>query len=83
MVGPDELVDHAVGLAARIATNPGPQVQWTKQLIDTNSTEADLRLIQERESALLRECWASPEHAEAVAAFLEKRPPVFPARRAL
>jgi enoyl-CoA hydratase/carnithine racemase len=26
---------------------------------------------------LLRECWETPEHKEAVRAFLEKRPPVF------
>jgi hypothetical protein len=25
--------------------------------------------------------WRSPEHAEAVRAFVEKRPPVFPPRR--
>gem|GEM_PF-3621871 len=27
--------------------------------------------------ALLRECWKTPEHAEAVAAFIGKRPPRF------
>jgi len=26
---------------------------------------------------MLRECWKSPEHKEAVTAFLEKRPPRF------
>jgi enoyl-CoA hydratase/carnithine racemase len=29
---------------------------------------------------MLRECWKSPEHAEAVRAFIEKRPPQFPPR---
>ena len=42
--------------------------------------DGDLHEVQERESALLRECWTTPEHAEAVAAFMEKRPPHFPAR---
>lgn len=80
MSAPDELLDSAIGLARRIADNPGPQVQWTKHLLTVNSLEADSRLVQERESEILRRCWASKEHAEAVAAFLEKRPPVFPAR---
>ena len=36
--------------------------------------------VQERESELLRECWKSPEHVEAVKAFMEKRAPQFPPR---
>jgi hypothetical protein len=31
---------------------------------------------------VLRACWVTPEHAEAVAAFTEKRAPSFPPRRA-
>lgn len=73
LVAPDELLDEAVGLAARIASNPRRQVQWTKHLLTENALEVDTQLIQERESAVLRECWASEEHAAAVAAFLEKR----------
>jgi enoyl-CoA hydratase/carnithine racemase len=48
-----------------------------KRLLDVNRCETDLGVVQERESAHLRECWTSPEHKEAVAAFLEKRPPKF------
>ena len=33
--------------------------------------------VQRRESEMLRACWKSPEHAEAVQAFLEKRAPRF------
>ena len=80
LVSPDALLDEALGLAARIAANPGRQVQWTKHLLTVNALEADPAVIQERESSLLRQCWASAEHAEAVAAFLEKRPPAFPPR---
>ena len=29
------------------------------------------------ETELLRACWRTPEHQEAVQAFIEKRPPVF------
>jgi enoyl-CoA hydratase/carnithine racemase len=50
-------------------------------LLTDNGSDADLGAVQARESALLRECWASPEHAEAVQAFLDNRPPRFPPRR--
>jgi len=51
-----------------------------KQLLTVNAVDGDLRSVQGRESALLRDCWTTPEHAEAVAAFMEKRPPNFPPR---
>jgi enoyl-CoA hydratase/carnithine racemase len=49
----------------------------TKQLLSRNGTETDLTSIQKRESTLLRECWETPEHKEAVNAFIEKRAPKF------
>jgi enoyl-CoA hydratase/carnithine racemase len=48
-----------------------------KQLLTVNGAETDLRAVQRLESQLLAECWSTPEHAEAVAAFTEKRPPQF------
>jgi enoyl-CoA hydratase/carnithine racemase len=80
---PETLVDDAVAVAATIAANPAPQLLMTKQLLTLNAVETDLGLAQQRESELLRECWVSPEHAEAVSAFLDKRPPVFPPRPAV
>lgn len=80
LAAPDELLTTALALAGRIAANPGPQVRWTKQLMAENELETNLEAAQQRESELLRRCWESPEHAEAVTAFLEKRPPVFAAR---
>jgi enoyl-CoA hydratase/carnithine racemase len=77
---PDELVDEAIALAATIAANASPQLRMIKALLTANSSESDLALVQQRESEMLRECWKSPEHAEAVKAFIEKRPPVFPPR---
>lgn len=79
----DDLVDDAVALAGRIAANPAPQLQWTKQLLIENALEPDLRTVQEREMAVIARCFQSPEHAEAVRAFLEKRPPEFPPRAAI
>jgi enoyl-CoA hydratase/carnithine racemase len=72
---PDALLDDALSLAGEIAANPVPQLRMIKELLTRNSAETDLDAVQERESEMLRVCWASPEHAEAVAAFLEKRAP--------
>jgi enoyl-CoA hydratase/carnithine racemase len=79
----DDLLNDALSLAGRIAVNPGRCVQWTKELLTRNALEPDNALVQDRETELLRLCWASEEHAEAVAAFMEKRSPVFPRRRSL
>jgi enoyl-CoA hydratase/carnithine racemase len=79
----DEVVDRAVELAALYAANPAPQLRMVKALLTRNAVETDLRAVQQRESELLRECWETPEHAEAVRAFLEKRAPSFPPRAQL
>jgi enoyl-CoA hydratase/carnithine racemase len=72
LAGPEELLDTAVGLAQRIAANPAPQLRMIKQLLTDNALETDLRLVQQREHELIRECWRSPEHHAAVQAFLAK-----------
>jgi enoyl-CoA hydratase/carnithine racemase len=74
---PDALLDDALALAGEIAANPAPQLRMIKELLTRNSAETDLDAVQARESELIRVCWESPEHAEAVAAFLEKRKPQF------
>jgi len=74
---PDELVDAAVEVAASYAANPAAQLRMTKRLLTANAVEPDLAAVQRREHEDLVRCWASPEHAEAVRAFLEKRPAVF------
>jgi enoyl-CoA hydratase/carnithine racemase len=74
---PDELMAVALASAERYAANPDRQLRMTKQLLTENVVDTDLGAIQRREQVLLAECWASPEHAEAVQAFLAKRPPVF------
>lgn len=74
---PEGLLPKAFEVADAIAANPDPQLRMIKQLLTENGTATDLAAVQERESTLLRECWKSPEHSEAVAAFLEKRAPRF------
>jgi enoyl-CoA hydratase/carnithine racemase len=64
-------------IAGGMAKNPDPQLRMIKQLRGANGVATDLAAVQERETAMLRECWKSPEHAEAVQAFLDKRPPRF------
>src|SRR6185295_2522809 len=71
----DTLVDEAVGVARMIAANPPPQLQMIKSLLSRNGSTVDLDKVQRRETKLLRKCWKTPEHAEAVSAFLEKRTP--------
>ncbi len=77
LVAPEALIETAAEIARSFAANPDPQLRMTKRLLTENATATDLTAIQERESALLRECWKTPEHAEAVDAFIEKRDPVF------
>jgi len=74
---PDELLARALGIAHEIAANPDPQLRMTKALLTSNGASTDLREVQRRESELLRHCWKTPEHKEAVDAFLSKRPPKF------
>jgi enoyl-CoA hydratase/carnithine racemase len=77
LVEPEVLLAAAFDAAGSYAQNPDPQLRMTKQLLTQNLVESDLTLIQRREQTLLAECWKSPEHAEAVAAFIAKRPAVF------
>jgi enoyl-CoA hydratase/carnithine racemase len=77
LVPADEVVAQAVALAREIGANPAPQLAMTKQLLSRNGSATDLTDVQRAETRLLRACWETPEHKEAVRAFLEKRPPVF------
>src|SRR5881409_3728902 len=77
LVEPEKLLEAARELAREIAANPDPQLRMTKALLTKNASATDLDEVQRRESEMLRACWKSPEHAEAVQAFLEKRPPRF------
>jgi enoyl-CoA hydratase/carnithine racemase len=77
LVEPDKLLDAAFEIAREIAANPAPQLRMIKQLLTQNACDTDLDRVQRRESEMIRECWKSPEHKEAVAAFLEKRPAKF------
>ncbi|MDX1650744.1 MAG: enoyl-CoA hydratase-related protein [Myxococcota bacterium] len=80
LVAHDRLHEEAQAAAAAFAANPDPQLRMIKRLLTENAAETDLRQVQRRESELLRRCWETPEHREAVAAFREKRAPRFERR---
>ena len=77
LVQPDELLPTALEMAQQIAANPAPHLRWVKQLLTANSTEANIKEVHRREMEVLQQAYGSPEHKEAVAAFIEKREPVF------
>jgi len=73
----DGLMDVAMAHALSYAENPPSALRMIKDLLTRNGTEADLDTVQQRELDSLKEAYASPDHKEAVAAFLEKREPNF------
>jgi enoyl-CoA hydratase/carnithine racemase len=77
VAAPDALVATALEVAHEIAANPDPQLRMIKALLSENSMATDIGAVQRRETEMLRECWKTPEHREAVDAFLAKRPPRF------
>ena len=77
VVPDDTVVDAAIARARSYGENPTPQLRWIKQLITQNACETDPTAAQRREIAALQQAYATPEHKEAVAAFLEKRAPIF------
>lgn len=77
VVAPERLVDEALAVAATIAANPDGALRTVKRLLTENASERDLAEVQRRELAALELAYQTPEHREAVAAFLAKRPAVF------
>jgi enoyl-CoA hydratase/carnithine racemase len=73
----DELLDRAVALGEELAENPTAIMQRVKSLFSQNQLEDNIGLVQQREGEALEWAMQTPEHAEAIAAFLEKRPPKF------
>jgi 2-(1,2-epoxy-1,2-dihydrophenyl)acetyl-CoA isomerase len=79
-VADDRLMAEAHALAARLAGAATSGLALTKRALDmAESNDLDRQLDLERD--LQAEAGASPDHAEGVRAFLEKRPAVFSGRR--
>ena len=71
------LLPRAIKLAKQIGENPPVALSAVKELVTANMAEPDIKEVQRREMAALAEAYKSPEHHEAIAAFIEKRPPNF------
>ena len=72
-----DLMAEAKTIASTMAANPAPHLRWVKELLSLNGSETDIQRVQQREGEALQKAYASSEHKEAVAAFLEKREPQF------
>ncbi|MGR8922039.1 MAG: enoyl-CoA hydratase/isomerase family protein [Gammaproteobacteria bacterium] len=72
---PAALIETAREAARAMGANPRSAVAETKALLTSNLAEASLDAVQARENAALARSYATPEHHEAIAAFLEKRAP--------
>ncbi len=70
------LIDEACGLAASLATAPTYALSLIKEALNASASNAlDAQLDLERD--LQRKAGRSPDYAEGVRAFMEKRPPRF------
>ncbi len=73
---PDELLPAALALAKKIAANPGPALRMTKKLLRQGQSQS-LEGLLELSAAFQALAHKTPEHEEAVRAFIEKRKPRF------
>jgi len=78
VVAPESLLDEALALAARIAANPPQALRWTKQLLHQART-GTLDEALDYAGRFQGLAHHTAEHAEALAAFFDKRPPNFKA----
>jgi len=76
VVEPKALMAEALRLAERIAANPPQVLRWTKQLLQAARTQG-LGDALDQAGQLQGLAHHAHDHAEAVAAFFEKRSPVF------
>lgn len=74
---PDDLLELAHATAVSMGENPQAALRMVKALITQNLAEPSLDEVQRRELRALHQAFETPEHKEAVRAFIEKREPNF------
>jgi enoyl-CoA hydratase/carnithine racemase len=79
VVAPDELADAATRLARRLADGPPIAMAYTKSLLN-ESFASGFDAMLDREAAVAAANMAAEDAGEALAAFREKRAPVFKGR---
>ena len=72
VVDPDDLLDSARGLAARVAKNPPHSVRMAKRLL-RESQHQSLESLLELSAAMQALAHHTEDHHEALAAFGDKR----------
>ena len=75
----DQLLERALALGETIANNPGPAMPAIRKLLINNAHNDDIAAVQRSEGVALEAAYRTPEHKEAIAAFMEKRTPNFAA----
>lgn len=81
VVAQEDLLAEAKSVARAMGENPQSALRMVKDLITANMSEPDTDVVQKREMEALLKCYTSPEHKEAIAAFIEKRSPDFKSAR--
>lgn len=81
VVPAESLMDTAHQMAHAMGENPQASLAFTKQLLTANMFATSMKDVQKLELAMLDQAYVTPEHKEAVAAFLEKRQPDFHSAR--
>lgn len=76
VVPPEDLLSAANALAERIVKNPSHALRLAKRLL-REAMHSRLDTVLELSAAYQAICHKTPDHMEAVNAFLEKRPPNF------
>jgi len=76
VVPEDKLMDAARALAGRIGRNPGSTMRMTKRLL-REGQNTRLETLLEMSAGFQAIAHKTPQHKEAVMAFIEKRKPVF------
>jgi enoyl-CoA hydratase/carnithine racemase len=76
VVPADRLMDEARALASRIAANPGGALRLSKRLL-REGQHMRLESLLEMSAGFQALAHKTPQHVEAVNAFVEKRKPVF------
>jgi enoyl-CoA hydratase/carnithine racemase len=79
VVPADMLMEEARGLAVRIARQPPGVLRMTKKLM-REGTRADFATVMDLSASYQARAHAGEDHAEALAAFFEKRAPVYKGR---
>lgn len=77
LVPHEKLMSEAQALGEEIAANPSPHLLWVKELLTKNGSQVNIKDVQRLEGEVLAKAYQSPEHQEAVDAFISKRSPDF------